>query len=190
MSCDICGGTGHIRLTRRRPVSVLVPTTTAIDTDMEAAYREFACPECRVAETANDTHISVLQCEKIYDPRYEDEERFERHIRQSVAHDLVDELLRSGLIGFSTRKGDDPYGDNRLRARIGVVSPEFVKSMGRRATEIAADMLDGVADRAAAQISNWGSLYSGPEGMIEKGMAMRFVREAFRAHLESVRKLA
>lgn len=103
------------------------------------------------------------------------------HAARAIAH----ELLKSGFIAFEEK--DVAHG-LQLRATIGVASKDATELLDKEMTSRANEMLTGITDAAREKISQWGSDYTGNNGPIEKGMAIRFMKESFDNHMKKVRE--
>jgi hypothetical protein len=152
---------------------------------MERSSRTYACPEC--SNTAPDEKVAIFGSETFVNnlelERYPAEVR--RSVHENMAAALGYEFLKRGLVSFHEAPGKGL--STAIRSQIGVVSTRRVASIEARAADKMQSFLNGVLDEARARISVWGSHYTGDDGYIEKGMASRFVSEAFSAALKRVR---
>lgn len=187
MTCEICRGARYVRLPRYRQASIRYEATVPTSEPIQRSYLEIGCPECGKGEETDIVHVSTVGAECSFDSRYEDADQIRNHVRENVADKIAHELLRAGFISFAEEKGKDRYFETiTARGTLGVVAPEVVKTIERRATDKMTDFLGDVASTAAAAINVWGAHYGQQD--ISKEMAIRFMREAFAKHLEKVSK--
>lgn len=193
--CDICGNERVIRLPVRRPLSTMPEPyrDTMIVSQSAETLRTFPCPAC--AQVTDFGHVAIMTASVDYaadsdligDPTYVE------HVRNGAAHDLVELLVKSDNV---EHRSDVPQPSrffgrvSRMRASIGVVSKNFVASLEDRITERQMMVADEVVKEAAAQIRQWGSLYSGLEGNISKGQAVDAVQRALRTIQERHKRRA
>ncbi len=122
--------------------------------DPVATYRTFPCPEC--GDTVPLERVAVLDTHTMVDSMYVGHEDFERWAMESVAHQMVDHLLREGYIAFE--KGRVSFCETAfpLVATLGVVSRGQVKKFEDRIAERQGQVARAVVLEAIRQIDNWG----------------------------------
>lgn len=184
MTCDICGGSGYIRIPRR--TKLVVGGADILQIDFRSAYGEYTCPECKSGESVEHTHVRVIEAKMHFDTRYHDEEGYKDYLKQQAASAIGAELLKAGCIRFNFSDINPYLG--QMVASAGIVSAEFVADLDERAKRKLPAVLDGIGDAATEKIRNWGSHYTGTDGPISKEMAIRFVLEAFREGKSHLRK--
>ena len=185
--CLVCRGSRTIRLPLHQPLRLSPMPSEITATDIVESSRTYPCPECSKSDVPSG--VMLMGVEKVVDgmmmQEVRDRHALEAHIKSDIAHAFAQEMLDQGVIVFSESK--EKY-DVKFRAVLGVASKQATAALDEEMSRRAAEMLDGIAETAAAKISNWGSHYSGDDGPIGKGMAMRFVREAFADGLETARE--
>lgn len=178
MACVICNGNKFVKLPVYRE---LTPYSSANVVPMmtEESHRTYPCPECN-EQTAAEEKVSILYASETV-------REFKRmppdavdHIHRSMSMALADRIRRDGLIEFhSEQRGEETL----FVAKMAVVNPKAATRIERRAFDMMRKFLGNVAERAAANISMWGSHYTGNEGMISKGQAIDYMRASFDAAL-------
>ena len=176
--CDICRGSGFIRLPVYQRVSAI--SLSAGDTVMENS-RSYACPHCRLV--MQEDRISVIEHYSCVDSRIDDPGFF-RHAKDHAAHNLVGSLLDGGFIKFERGEDDLRELSFALRATVGVVSVAHVSSLESRISAHQEALAHEVINEAERKILVWGSSYSGASGSISKQQAIDSVHEALRRVLE------
>lgn len=177
--CDICRGSGLIRLPIYRRMSVVhvEPTATFSVDEMS---RQYPCPEC--SDAVPEERIAFVETHSIMDAM--DVRVPEDYALRHAARGIAAEILKGGFI--TLRKG--PLNDRELTystvATVGVVSPKHVATIEQRVSSRQAEVAREVADVAERAILHWGSYYSGPEGGIAKSQAVRELREALASVLK------
>jgi hypothetical protein len=181
--CDICQGNRVIRLPIRRPVSAsVIPIFEAESID--ASSREYPCPEC--GHKVDMDRVAVLDVYSRIDLRYEDQP-FEQHIRDHLAHMLVDHLLRGDYIAFEKSEPDRYTISQAMVASLGVVSKRQVATFEQRVAQGQDQLARAVAEEAIKQINNWGSHYN--RHGIAKDDAAKLIRDAVRTISETWSKV-
>ncbi|TIX28896.1 hypothetical protein [Mesorhizobium sp.] len=123
--------------------------------------------------------MAVLKCQSSVITRAGDP-GYEEHVCNSLAHDLVDLILRSGHITFTKGEIDERLMTHEMSASLGVISAASVASMEERIAERQMEVAAKLVGAAAEEIRVWGRHYSGDEGSISKGQAVDAVARAFR----------
>lgn len=190
MTCDICGGRGHIRLPVLRKVSAAWHIGLAApEAILRDTTRTYPCPEC-AEQLADDDKIVTLV--GTYEVSEADYERYpaevSRHALLALSHSAAEEIARSGQMEVTKGPGRVGHGTVSLSGRLGVVSKKRVSTLDQRAVKRMEQLLGDALSKATDSISNWGSHYTGDDGPIRKAEAMRFVREAFQKSLEEARE--
>jgi hypothetical protein len=170
--CDICRGSRVIRLPIYRPLSVSAGPAFEAES-IEASSREYPCPEC--GHKVDMDRVAVLDVHSRIDLRYEDQP-FEQHIRDHLAHLLVDHLLRGDYITFEKGEPDTHSVSRAIVASLGVVSKSQIATFEQRLALRQDQLARVAAEEAIKQIDNWGSHY-GRTG-IAKDDAAKFIRDA------------
>lgn len=177
--CIICSGDRSIRLPVRRRVSA------TFDADIKCSpigesYRTYPCPECEAEQPGEEKVHFVYAEESIRTYGEPLPEAAKKSVIEHLAHLSARVILEDGLIEVR----EEVRGDEIMfRSRVGVVHKRVVERIEERAFSKMKEFLGNVSGKAAEAISVWGSAYTGSEGSIEKGQAMRFVRQAFNQHL-------
>lgn len=171
-NCDICRGSGVIRLPVYRQISVRDVQESAT-MPLGEASRAFACPECgsRVVED----NVRLLGVSLRADRRRGDFGW--EHTKRDMAHSLVEEMIRDGLVQFSERNIRHDM-TVEIRATVGVVSTRTVVSMTQRIRERQMEIATSLTVAAKRAIANWGSRYTDDSGSIPKAQAISAVIEA------------
>jgi hypothetical protein len=175
--CEICRGSGVIRLPIYRREKVVDFSATPV---AEESSRSYACPEC--SDSIPQERLAVVQYHSLVDSRINDPE-FVRHAKDSAAHNIVASLLKGGFIRFERGPNDDRELQYPMRATVGVVSLTQVATLEQRIADHQEELARDVIDEAARQIRNWRSNRTEDEGTLEKEYAVQFVNEAFRTVL-------
>lgn len=175
--CLVCRGDRVVRLRLYRHVSP-VKFTADLQPTMEETSRQYPCPEC--APTTSEDRVALLKVKGVVAIRTHDRQ-FDEHVRKSLAHDLVDAILRAGHITFTKEEPDECTMTETMHATLGIVSAATVASMEERIAERQMEVAAKLAGAAADEIRVWGRDYSGDNGNISKGQAVDAVARAFRA---------
>jgi hypothetical protein len=88
--------------------------------------------------------------------------------------------LAEGYVRFERSEPHPITGRFVVSISIGVVHPDKVTSLESRIRENQDVVASEVVAEARKEIFNWASEFSGPEGVIRKGLAANFVSDAFR----------
>lgn len=173
--CEICGGSGIIRLPVRGKLFASVdnvPKTLPI--------REYSCPECGY-KIPQDRIMVVEAQEIILDEEAVKFPDYLAHVKGSITHRMAEHLFKENQISFRDvpiSKDEYPrYLKSRcIRGTLGVISPRMVATFEERVRERQALVANAVVAEAVEQIRNWGASYRWSE--IEKHIAIRFLFEA------------
>jgi hypothetical protein len=184
--CDVCGGSGRVRLALRLKLSAYRASENVAIAAIPQASREYACPEC--TDTISQERLSVVIEVSTMDSRLAGEARYVDAAKKQAAYGLVDYLLRHGYVTFDIGREDEGKMTKPIRAVLGVVAPKAVATLEERVAERQTEVAREVVDEAARQISVWGSHYTGNEGHIRKAQAIDAVREAFKVVVDLARR--
>lgn len=176
--CDICGGSGKIRLPvmSKPDLSAYRPSSISLKARMEESSREYSCPEC--SDVADDNRVMVMGAQEEFPVELAKDPAVMDSIRRGMARPLAAMLVEKGFVRFADGSPTGHPWRGSLRAYVGVVAVGAAKRIDDRISERQFEVADRVIKEAAAQIRHWGSAYSGPEGNISKGHA---VEEMLRA---------
>lgn len=171
--CEICGGSGKIRLPVRERVCV---TGRATNVPLSMPIREYECPEC--GPKIPQEKIMVVQGEEWVDERIKDPD-FMDHCKESIGHQMGRLLVDEGIVFFERNRVDKPDYSYRegyfLRGKLGVISPRVVATFEARVAERQKVVAGLVIDRAIKEIRNLGAFYSSPS--IQKDVAINLLLE-------------
>lgn len=182
--CPICQGARIIRLPLHREVSALVPKAEMI-AKAEESYRTYPCPECE--NNGYPAGIITVGSVQVVSDRDIDASggKVIDYVKEHTAVAIGHHLLEEGMIAFEETPSD--YG-RKIRGIIGVSTANAAAKLDKDLTHKASELLDGVDEEVVHQIQNWGSYFSGNGGIIEKSMAVQFMRDVFRKRMETVRE--
>jgi len=169
--CDICGGSGIIRLPVRQTLSMYRDSNVTATLPI----REYKCPEC--GDRIPQENIDIIQAEYFIDTRIEDANYYQ-HCQQNIAQKIAYALLDSKHISFTLEHATDRYSfrsEQLLKGKLGVISPRFVKTFEERVKKHQTLIAKEVLDAAIKSIRNYGSAYNAPS--INKDVAIRFMFE-------------
>lgn len=182
--CVICQGNKFVRLpVYRRASARYIDAAIPLSIAAEESHRTYPCPECN-EKTAAEEKVSILYATETIAERGNEPADLQRIVAHSLSKAIADKLLADEMIEISKEKRGD---DLLFIAKVGVVSPKTFQRIEERAIEKMTEFLVGVSAEATKNIALWGSSYSGDDGPIAKGMAMRFIREAFDRHIANVK---
>ena len=179
VDCEICGGSGKIRL----PVKPRVGMTLSPE-DASLSIREYACPEC--GYKVPQEKILIVQAQGMIEAKYvkRDGQKFMDYVKQNLAHQIGAFLFKENQIRFEKLETQDDYGRERypLRATLGVVSPRVVATFEDRVKEKQLAVANAVMEEAAKRIRGWGKDFekaspNADSAPIRKGDAIRFMYE-------------
>jgi len=184
-TCQICRGSRKISLPLHYEVTMCAEKAFLSGAPNES-YRTYDCPECSSAKPTKG--LALLGAQQMVSHVDIEHSRGEvvTYVKRSMAHMLADELLKSGMISFT--EGDGGFRGMKLQAQIAVGSADSAALLDKEMDARASEMLNGIAEAATTQISQWGSDFSGDSGPISKSMAIDFVRQAFGKHMAKVRE--
>lgn len=174
--CDICDGSGYIRLPVRPRVSAVTTESTDVQVSPSPSTRTYPCPQC--ANVVSDDHVKVLDYNMMVDALYMSNQNYLPEMKRAAAHAMADRLAADGFVTYRISKDEDAFGKKRLRAELGVVSPAHVATLEARIAERQAEVATEVANEARRLIDNWGSYY-GQTGL-SKSDAYREIGEALK----------
>lgn len=182
--CVICQGSKFVRLPVYRKASATymaeaIPLTMAA----EESSRTYPCPECN-EKTAAEEKVTVLYATESIRTYGEETDGLDNVAVPALAKAIARKLIDDKMVEISKEQRGD---DTLFIAKVGIVAPKTFQRIESRALEKMVEFLRGVTTSASQAISVWGSHYSGDGGPIEKGMAIRFMTEAFNRHLDETR---
>lgn len=182
--CVICQGNKFVRLpVYHRASTRYMDSAIPLSIAAEETYRTYPCPECN-EKTAAEEKVSIIYATETVATRGDEPADLQGVVAGSLSRAIADKLLADEMIEIrKERRGDDLL----FVAKVGIVAPKTFQRIESRALEKMTEFLRGVTVEAARNISVWGSSYSGDDGPISKGMAVRFVREAFDRHISNVK---
>jgi hypothetical protein len=183
--CVICQGSEFVRLPVYRRVSArYADAPVPLSLAAEEAYRTYPCPECN-EKTAAEEKVSTLYATESV--RNYGDENFDMQpvVTGNLARAISNKLLKDNMVEIVKEKRGD---ETLFIAKIGVVAPRTFQRIEARALDKMTEFLRGVTSAASHAISVWGSQYSGDDGPISKGMAIRFMREAFNRHIDDTKE--
>lgn len=128
MQCEICGGSGKIRLPRRKPLSIRV--SGELPSLIENDIAIFNCPECS-SETINKQNISILNFQQdvpdyLFYDQYQNE--YEEVVIREMIYSLSQELYKSGH--FVIDKQFNKFsGRCRITATLGIVDKKTLEEV-------------------------------------------------------------
>src|ERR1017187_7444167 len=97
--CEICRGAGVVRHPRYRDVA---EKYDAAALSVECDYKVYPCPECGPSEPSE--RVNIMRVFAMFDiPDETAGADFLNHAKVGVAHRLVSEMLKSGIISFEER---------------------------------------------------------------------------------------
>lgn len=175
--CEICGGSGMVRLPIYRRASVF---SVDIGPQIEESCRSFACPEC--ADAIPIERLAVIEFHSLVDSHIDDP-AFVDHAKRHAAHRLVDVMLRKSVISLKRGKEDASRFCYPMVATVGVVSPTDVAKLEELIAARQGEVAREVAEEAKRQIDNWGSHYGRAD--ILKRDARRMVDDALKIVLRN-----
>lgn len=176
--CEICGGSGFIRLPVRQKLSVSkIQATTPI--------RQYSCPEC--GDFIPQEKVSILQCEELADSRYANKDKnYLDYIYENAAYKFVSLLHKEGLITYKHGQQNTMTWQFPIVAKLGVISPRTVATFEQRVNQQQALVARIVAEETAKQIRNWNSYYDKGSGPIHKDQAINFLFEVLEKTLKQL----
>ncbi|MCM2451925.1 hypothetical protein [Agrobacterium vitis] len=183
--CEICGGQGTIKLARRFPASFAAHLSPAFNQEVRHdTTKTFPCPEC--ADVTDHARVSIIGASVDVDERYASDAQCREFIEEDLANHIAHELRKGGFLRFASAEPSDRFMKKSFRATLGVVSQNDVATIEQRALAKMKEFFGSVAAQAEANISHWGSHYTGDSGPIRKADAIRFMNEAFAKHMKSI----
>ncbi|MGV1912104.1 hypothetical protein G6K96_21450 [Agrobacterium vitis] len=183
--CEICGGQGTIKLARRLSPGLAVRLSAALIQEVRHdTSKTFPCPEC--ADATDHARVSIIEASIDVDERYASDAQYVEFIEEDLTNHIAHEFRKGGFLRFSSAEPSDRFMKKSFRATLGVVSQNDVATIEQRALAKMKEFLGSVAAQAEANISHWGSHYTGDSGPIRKADAIRFMKEAFDKHLKSI----
>jgi hypothetical protein len=172
--CEICGGSGKIRLPVRQKMQPQIDVSQA-----SSPIREYSCPEC--SYKIPQERILIAQCEEILpDETLIKDSDYLDHSKRHMIHKIGDFLFRENHIKFTKILEPSMYGRSqyRLRAIVGIISQRFIAKFEDRVKEHQWVIARQVADDAIVRIRNWMSYYNYPD--ITKDEAIKSILDALR----------
>lgn len=188
--CPVCRGAKVIRLPLHQKLT-MTPPKAELSLQAEESSRTYPCPEC--GHKGRHPGIITVSSQQFVDERSIEASKGEviSYVKKNMAADIGLHLLHEGMISFY--ESDDALG-RKIRGVIGVSTAKAAELLDKAAelldketTRKASELLDGIDEEVARQISNWGSFYNGSSGMIDKSVAISFMRQVFRGRMERVR---
>lgn len=181
--CPVCRGAKVIRLPLHQKLT-MIPPKAEMPLKAEETSRTYPCPEC--GHKGRHPGIITVSAQQFVDERSVEASSGEviNYVKKNMAADIGLHLLHEGMISFY--ESDDALG-RKIRGVIGVSTAKAAELLDKETTRKASELLDGIDEEVAHQISNWGSFYSGRGGTIDKSMAVDFMRQVFRSRMEKVR---
>lgn len=175
MTCDICGDNRTIRLPVRQPLAVKVEEHEPIE--VRDFFRDYPCPECSTEFIpAEKLSIETVQSPEMRSVSEEDREKLDGYVRQSMALELGDFLLRHDLIRFEEKPGgSEVWPTIRVRATVAVAAPKRVMSFEERVNKRQFEMATKLVDNVRDKIEDWGHEVGARN--ISKGAASDIVHE-------------
>jgi hypothetical protein len=157
-NCDICDGSGIVRLPVRQRLSFRSYATTSNATEVESS-RQYPCPEC--SESVKQEQLFVVaQVQECNALRPE----FKYHAAKHAAREMVGELVERGYITLEVGQHDPARGTIHVRAKLGVVSPRDVELLEKRIVAHQETIAERVIDIASHKIEHYGS-HSGQQSV-------------------------
>lgn len=168
--CDICCGSGTIRLPRHS--SALAAVASDNTSPIDDYYRTYPCPECN---GISDDRLAIIGTSEmikrsIKDPAYKNS------IKHKIAVSMASYMLEHDLISFKERPRDDLHDE--IIARTGIASKERVASLDQRVAEKQFERMGELLAKAEYEIRSWRRDFDQGRGAIEKDMAVRAMRKA------------
>ena len=145
MTCDICCGSRRLRLPVRTPVSLTPYDAAEIPLKMEAAWREYPCPECSGPETAEIAKVYTIKADIEYYPyeRQRHREEYERHMLDALAHQLALQIIKNGFMNAEWNEKLNykyTFQAAKLVGKIGVINPKRVPDAEKDIDALAYDL--------------------------------------------------
>jgi predicted RNA-binding Zn-ribbon protein involved in translation (DUF1610 family) len=175
--CDICDGSGKIRLPIRCDMTVLSSSKASEFVDPGELYRMFPCPECGSFMPVENLFVR----REVVCFRGDLPARAIDAAKRGVAMKMADYIAREGLLTFEQRDMPSEHGAAMMievTGRLGVLAPGRVDTIEERIAERQFEVAEEVANAAEDGIRNWGSYFGWAS--IDKSEACRAVREAVR----------
>lgn len=158
MRCPVCRGSKTIRLSLHRELSLATFRPEATES-VEAAYRDYPCPECNDRPVAVENIVIARRSSKIYLPALKEHPEAERMWRSSAAYELIDELLRQNLIVFRDQPEDKSCLTKETIATIACISRDFVETLETKIQHHQEKVARAVVIAIEREVQNWGSFY-------------------------------
>ena len=169
--CDICGGSGTIRLPIQCELSV-VPDRE-IDLKPVEAARQYACPECSTGGPISNLQVIGWRTSVRGDAPTKE---FRARLPIDAVRAMAEEIVRSDLLKAEVRENSDWPHDIEYNFTLGLVSPKHVADLKARIQENGGKLADAIASTASRQIDRYGS-ESGLQ-WISKGLAKDIITRA------------
>lgn len=179
LRCDICRGQGTVRLPVYHRMTALAMSGD-IPTVQTEAYRAYPCPEC--ADAVSIGQVQALSEITTADAQYADDPKFIEHINESMAHALVEKLIKDGYIRFERGLVDEKDWRFGASATLAVAHPSRLDTLELRISERQTEVARDVVNESIRQIDNWGSHYGHSE--ILKRDARRLIAESIQEVLK------
>lgn len=171
--CDICGGSGEIRVPVRPKLRVVDGPNLTADVALPALWRSYACPEC--SDTVALRNLGVLyECAHV-DERYQIPED---RIKEQLAHEMVANILRHDLIEFRRGAPIRAQMEWAMTGTLLIAPRKTASNFEDYAKDRATAITRQVVDVAGHEINNWGSYFGHSE--ILKQDAIRLMGSAMR----------
>jgi hypothetical protein len=151
--CDICQGTGHVRLIRHRELQC-APTPAEEMIALDQMYRTFPCPQC----VPMVPYRKVCANRVISEYDVDEARKFQEPIKRSLAAAFGVYLLRKGLISFTTDESERlSNGTIKIIAEMGAVAIENAEKAGASVDVVETDAppLPAKLQRQLAERASW-----------------------------------
>jgi len=173
--CDICGGSGFIRLPVRQKISLRLEDNEPIEPRVN--IRQYICPEC--GDTCPYEKVEIVQAQDFIPCEYlehGENSDFISYIHQSLAMRIADFIYKEGYITYTIDREEDYYTRaKKITAKCGVLSPRQLKTFEQKVRERQKYIASSLVNDAVKKINNWGSSYG--DTTINKSYANRILYE-------------
>jgi len=166
--CEICCGTGRIRLPVYRRLTAVPPKIEDAVT-LDEVSRFYPFPEC--SDLVPLERVETITWHTHLDSRIESPD-FERHARGTLAAQLVGKLSERQLIAFEEGHSNPHSLRKALVASVNALSPRQAATIEERIARRQYDVARLVADRARILIGEWAP------GALTKEVAKREIDRA------------
>jgi hypothetical protein len=181
--CEICQGRGRVYLPRYPRVLASYSPADGPIAPVSSKPIDYPCPEC--SDTIPVERLGVIKavsshCHPV------DDAAFRKHVLESAAYKMIDELLKSGHIildDIPETATDRQQMIRRISATIGVVSAKAVATVEQRAFRAGRSLAHDVVESFVDKIRHFNGNY------VSKEEAIRCIHGTLRLEIEKAEKM-